>query len=106
MLPGGAVLPPGGCFLGGMLPPAGRGGGWWRPPIPPGTATAAGGTHPTGMHSCYNCCASSELLTFYCVQTEYFFDLHNILFHFTSMLNRRVCQALRVTFVIIVDSLL
>ena len=20
---------------------------------PPGTATAAGGTHPTGMHSCY-----------------------------------------------------
>ena len=26
-------------------------GGWWR--HPPGTATAAGGTHPTGMHSCY-----------------------------------------------------
>ena len=26
-----------------------RGGDWWRPP---GTATAAGGTHPTGMHSC------------------------------------------------------
>ena len=23
---------------------------WWRPP---GTATAAGGMHPTGMHSCY-----------------------------------------------------
>ena len=21
----------------------------------PGTATAAGGTHPTGMHSCYSC---------------------------------------------------
>ena len=21
---------------------------------PPGTATATGGTHPTGMHSCYN----------------------------------------------------
>ena len=26
-------------------------GGVWRPP--PVTATAAGGTHPTGMHSCY-----------------------------------------------------
>ena len=25
------------------------GGAWWRPP---GTATAAGGMHPTGMHSC------------------------------------------------------
>ena len=24
-------------------------GAWWRPPQ---TATAAGGTHPTGMHSC------------------------------------------------------
>ena len=24
-------------------------GAWWRPPR---TATAAGGTHPTGMHSC------------------------------------------------------
>ena len=27
-----------------------RGGAWWRPPR---TATAAGGTHPTGMHSCF-----------------------------------------------------
>ena len=29
--------------------------GAWRPPRPgdpPGTATATGGTHPTGMHSC------------------------------------------------------
>ena len=26
-----------------------RGGAWWRPSR---TATAAGGTHPTGMHSC------------------------------------------------------
>ena len=31
---------------GGLVP----GGAWWRPP--PRTATAAGGTHPTGMHSC------------------------------------------------------
>ena len=30
---------------GGMV----RGGAWWRPPR---TATAAGGTHPTGMYSC------------------------------------------------------
>ena len=39
-----------GCLLRGgqgLLP--GVGGAWWRPP---GTATAAGGTHPTGMHSC------------------------------------------------------
>ena len=28
-----------------------QGGAWWRPP---GTATAAGGKHPTGMHSCYH----------------------------------------------------
>ena len=29
-----------------------RGGGtWWRLPR---AATAAGGTHPTGMHSCYD----------------------------------------------------
>ena len=35
--------------------PGGRGtlsGGAWSPPP---TATAAGGTHPTGMHSCYLC---------------------------------------------------
>ena len=44
-LTGGAsswgVLPSGGCFLPGGLVET-----------PPGTATAAGGTHPTGMHSC------------------------------------------------------
>ena len=27
------------------------GGTWWRPP---GMATAAGGMHPTGMHSCFS----------------------------------------------------
>ena len=31
------------CSVGGVVP-----GG-----DPPGTATAAGGMHPTGMHSCY-----------------------------------------------------
>ena len=40
--PGVCVPGPGGClFL--------VGGAWSRPPR---TATAAGGTHPTGMHSC------------------------------------------------------
>ena len=49
----GGCLRPGGCLLlgdllqGDLLP----GGAWWRPPTP-GTATAAGGAHPTGMHSC------------------------------------------------------
>ena len=38
----------GGAWGGGSAP----GGAWWRHP-PPGTATAVGGTHPTGMHSCY-----------------------------------------------------
>ena len=54
--PGGVCS--GGCLLRGMPGPGGcliwggsapRGGAWWRPPR---TATAAGGTHPTGMHSC------------------------------------------------------
>ena len=35
-------------YLGGSAP-----GGWLVPGgEPPGTGTAAGGTHPTGMHSC------------------------------------------------------
>ena len=38
-----------GCaFPGGGVSGPGR-GAYWRPPT---TATAAGGTHPTGMHSC------------------------------------------------------
>ena len=37
----------GGASSRGVLPP---GGAWWR--LPPETATAAGSTHPTGMHSC------------------------------------------------------
>ena len=37
---------------GGATTPEGhhRGGAWWRPPQ---MATAAGSTHPTGMHSCW-----------------------------------------------------
>ena len=66
---GGGGLVPGGCLFsggawsqGGCLVPGegvpGPGGGWCLVPggclveTPPGTATAAGGTHPTGMHSC------------------------------------------------------
>ena len=64
-LAGGCVcsrgcLIPGGSDPGGMPAPRGvsapggsaRGGGVWRPPSSV-TATAAGGTHPTGMHSCF-----------------------------------------------------
>ena len=40
--------PKGGLVPGGV-PGPGEGGAWWRSP---GMATAAGGTHPTGMHSC------------------------------------------------------
>ena len=53
----GGCLVPGGCLVlgGGLLQGepgpggSGPGGAWWRPPR---TATAAGGRHPTGMHSC------------------------------------------------------
>ena len=46
----GGVSAPGGCLLPGGVPaPGGVPGG---DPPPPRTATAAGGTHPTGMHSC------------------------------------------------------
>ena len=41
MVPGGSG--PGGCMV--------QGGTWQR--TPPPTATAVGGTHPTGMHSCF-----------------------------------------------------
>ena len=60
VLGGGAPGPQGWSDPGGCLVP---GGGWsgglgprgWVPGEPnPQTATAAGGTHPTGMHSCYD----------------------------------------------------
>ena len=44
--PGGGLLP-GGAWSGGVCS---GGGSWLRPPW---AATAAGGSHPTGMHSCY-----------------------------------------------------
>ena len=62
---GGGACSRGVPALGGVLPggllrgAAPRGylvlvrGAWWSPPSPPApTATAAGGTHPTEMHSC------------------------------------------------------
>ena len=49
------VCPQGGCLVRGV-PAPGRMGGLIRGGLPvethPPTATAAGGTHPTGMHSC------------------------------------------------------
>ena len=42
------LLMGGGVCSGGVPAPGGVPGG-----DPPGTATAAGGTHPTGMHSCF-----------------------------------------------------
>ena len=58
---GGCLAPGGAWFRGGLVlgdacsggaccrGVPGPGGAWWSPPR---TATAAGGTHPTGMHSC------------------------------------------------------
>ena len=50
----GGAPHPGGCFLPEGLPPRGGGASSGGVPggDPAGTATAAGGTHPTGMHSC------------------------------------------------------
>ena len=46
---GGVCLFPGGVCLVQGVPALAGGGAWWRPP---GMATAVGGMHPTGMHSC------------------------------------------------------
>ena len=45
----------GGCMAGGM-----NGGGWVLGKM----AIAAGGTHPTGMHSCNYTCIQFNLLQF------------------------------------------
>ena len=47
--PGGCLVP-GVAWSGGCMVP---GPGGCLVETVPGTATAAGGTHPTGMHSCY-----------------------------------------------------
>ena len=53
-VPGARGVPgPGGPGPGGCLVPGGGSWSWGVPGgDPPRTATAAGGTHPTGMHSC------------------------------------------------------
>ena len=48
-VPGGVPGPGGWSGPGGV--PGPKRGAWWRPPR---TASVAGGTHPTGMHSCYS----------------------------------------------------
>ena len=50
MVPGGEVVhgPEGGCMV-----PGGCSCSWGPPGGDTPSATAAGGTHPTGMHSCY-----------------------------------------------------
>ena len=62
LLPGGCLLPgvcSRGCLLLGGVCSRGVSALWVSSPggvpggHPPGTATAAGGTHPTGMHSCF-----------------------------------------------------
>ena len=49
---GGRCLVPGGVWSRGVPGPGGSGPGGCLVETPPRTATAAGGTHPTGMHSC------------------------------------------------------
>ena len=53
LLPGAVPGPGGAVVQGGLVPggPAPKGG----VETPPVTATAAGSTHSTGMHSCYFC---------------------------------------------------
>ena len=61
----------GGCLLGGVCE------------TPP-TATAAGGTHPTGMHSCKICFYTSNLNTMIKVDTNYLINFMDNQDPFTS----------------------
>ena len=64
---GGGCLPlgPGGVHpLGRHLPPLGKHPPGHTPHPHPETATAADGTHPTGMHSCITVCKSIDKLLF------------------------------------------
>ena len=51
--PRGVVHGPRGCVVWGVPGLGGRGVPGGEPPCK--TATAVGGTHPTGMHSCFKC---------------------------------------------------
>ena len=56
----GGVSGPRRCLVpgGGLLPGGSGPGGCGEPP--PVMATAAGGTHPTAMHSCYHLCTGID----------------------------------------------
>ena len=51
--PGGGGSGPRGCLVPGVV---------WRPPV---TATAVGGTHPTGMHSSWKYCYILNAINFF-----------------------------------------
>ena len=75
--PGGSA--PGGCLVqGGLLP----GGAWFRGGCletpPPGTATAVGGTHPTGMHSCLKCYLVHCMAAYFCYYLGFRIDISHI----------------------------
>ena len=67
----GGVPGPGGCLVPGALVPWGAGPGGYLVlggllqggclVETPQMATAAGGTHPTGMHSCLNCYSTENI---------------------------------------------
>ena len=63
--------------LGGCMVPGG--GAWWG--LPPPTATAAGGTHPTEMLSCLYVCLNVS----YRINTVYT-KKHCIVFYFSSVI--------------------
>ena len=77
------VSGPGGLLLGGVPGPRGsapggclvRGGVVWRPP---GTATAVGGTHPTGMHSCLKCYLVHCMAAYFCYYLDFRIDISHI----------------------------
>ena len=79
------VCAPGGCLvLGGAWSkgvcsqgvPGSGGGGCVE--TPPGTATAVGGTHPTGMHSCLNCYLVHCMAAYFCYYLGFRIDISHI----------------------------
>ena len=58
-VPGGCAWQGGACMVKAEGGVRGKGGGC----VTGDTATAAGGTHPTGMHSCYYCCRLGDFVS-------------------------------------------
>ena len=58
------------CPQGGVCS---RGGAWWTPPP---TATAAGGTHPTGMNEFFNCACSRNFAAQKWISVDIAFPIH------------------------------